>query len=63
MTVSDEAVSGCVTRLTAEGIESTPSGIAGLAAVMLADDEARAALGLGNTSSVLTIVSEAPSPD
>lgn len=59
VTLSDAEVAGCVDRLAGAGLASTPSGAAGLAALMLADRAARAALGLDTHSSVLAVISEA----
>ncbi len=56
MTISDELAADTVTRLAKLGISSTPSGVAGLAAVC--ETEAAAGLGLNDQSVCLCIISE-----
>jgi len=57
MTISDEEASATVEKLSTQGIESTPSGIAGVAALF--NDEAHKT-GLNKNSIVMTIISEGP---
>ena len=58
MTLSDAEADAAVTRLAQEGLESSPSGAAGLAALMTCGEAQRAALGLSDTSRVLVVLSE-----
>ena len=56
VTVSDEAALAATNRLVGEGIATTPSGAAGVAALL--DPAIRQAVGAGAEARVLTIVSE-----
>lgn len=58
LTLTDAAVEACLPALAAAGLANTPSGAAGLAAVLL--PEARAALDLGPEARALCILSEGP---
>lgn len=58
LTLSDAAVAATLPALAAAGLATTPSGGAGLAAVL--DDAARAAMGLTPEARVLCFLSEAP---
>lgn len=58
LTLSDDEVAGCLPAMAEAGLETTASGGAGVAAVML--DEVRAALGIGGDAKVLCFLSEAP---
>ncbi len=62
ISISDAQAAEAVRRLAREGIETSPSGAAGLGGVMhvMRDAEARAALRLGPDSRVLIIVTETP---
>ncbi|WP_349361047.1 pyridoxal-phosphate dependent enzyme [Stappia sp.] len=62
VTLEDAEVEAHLATLAAAGLATTPSGGAGLAALLAADAEARAALGLGAESRVLAIVSEEAGP-
>ena len=55
-TVSDEAAQAATGRLAGEGIATTPSGAAGVAALL--DPAIRKAVGAGREAHVLTIISE-----
>lgn len=57
MTISDEAANSVVDTLMKQGIESTPSGIAGIAGLFHKDAKD---VGLNNGSIVMTVVSEGP---
>lgn len=59
VTVSDEQASATAERLAAEGIATTPSGAAGLAALQHAGEHFHD-LGLGTDSRVLAFVTEGP---
>lgn len=56
VTISDEAAQAATDRLAGEDIATTPSGAAGVAALL--DPEIRLGVGIGSGSRVLTIVSE-----
>ncbi|SDU18050.1 pyridoxal-phosphate dependent enzyme [Stappia sp. ES.058] len=58
VTIDDRDVEGVLARLADSDLATTPSGGAGLAAVMTANGDERAALGLGPDSRILAIVSE-----
>lgn len=58
MTLSDELATSTVDKLEELGMESTPSGVAGIAALFA--NSHRAALGLSQTSVVFAILSEGP---
>lgn len=58
VTLSDAECEAAVARLAAEGLESSPSGAAGLAAVMTCGEAERVALGLTPESRLLVILSE-----
>ena len=61
-TISEEEAQGGTDRVAAEGLPSTPSGAAGLAALLAATPEMRAKLGLAPGARVLTILSETAEP-
>ena len=58
VTLSDPECEAAVATLASQGLASSPSGAAGLAALMTSDMEGRAKLGIGASSRVLTIMSE-----
>ncbi len=58
VTISDVEADAAVARLAEAGLESSPSGAAGLAALMTCGEAERAALGLSAESCVLTVMSE-----
>lgn len=58
ITLSDEEVNQCLPSLAAAGLKTTPSGGAGLAAVMIS--EARELLKIGPDARVLCVLTEAP---
>lgn len=58
-TISEDEAAAAMPALAAEGLETTPSGGAGLAALLAAGTE-REALGLGPASRVFAILSEGP---
>ena len=58
LTISDTEAKAAVDHLSAIGIASSPSGVAGIAAVMSASDETRDAIGLSSDSRCLAIISE-----
>ncbi|MGR3635125.1 MAG: pyridoxal-phosphate dependent enzyme [Shimia sp.] len=58
LTLEDDLVAGYLPDMAAAGLETTASGGAGLAAVL--DAEARALIGLDDTSRVLCFLSEVP---
>jgi len=58
VTISDAEADAAVAKLAEAGLESSPSGAAGLAALMTCGEAERAALGLSDQSRVLTVMSE-----
>jgi diaminopropionate ammonia-lyase len=60
LTVTEAEVAAAMPVLAAAGLATTPSGGAGLAALMALDPETRAALGLTETARVLAFLSEGP---
>jgi diaminopropionate ammonia-lyase len=59
-TISENEAADAMPILTAAGLETTPSGGAGLAAVIAATSEQRQMLGLDETSTILAFLSEGP---
>ncbi|MCI5075805.1 diaminopropionate ammonia-lyase [Oricola sp.] len=60
MTITDEEADAAVARVSGHGIETTPSGVAGIAGLLTLTPEARATLRLDERSRVLAYVSEGP---
>ncbi|WP_108484305.1 pyridoxal-phosphate dependent enzyme [Oceaniglobus ichthyenteri] len=60
LTISDQAVAAVLPHLAEAGLATSPSGGAGLAAVLSLTDEHRQTLGLGSQSRVMCILSEGP---
>jgi diaminopropionate ammonia-lyase len=60
VTLSEQEAADAMPVLSTCNLATTPSGGAGLAALLAASDADRAALGLSGTSRVLTFLSEAP---
>ena len=59
MTVDDDAVADAMAELAAMGLATSPSGGAGLAAAMIADEAQKETLGISASSHLVGIVSEA----
>jgi Threonine dehydratase len=62
VTLTEAAAEAALPQLDAAGLATTPSGGAGLAALLAADRAARQDLGLDGTSRVLAFLSEEPEP-
>jgi Threonine dehydratase len=62
VTLTEAAAEAALPQLDAAGLATTPSGGAGLAALLAADRAARHDLGLDGTSRVLAFLSEEPEP-
>ena len=60
MTITDEEADAAVATLAGHGMETTPSGVAGVAGLLHLGSEARDRLGIDARSSVLAYVSEGP---
>ncbi len=58
VTLSDDEAAAAVAQLAVAGLESSPSGAAGLAALMTCSDADRTALGLSGDSRILAVMSE-----
>jgi diaminopropionate ammonia-lyase len=60
MTVTDEEAERAVALLGRHGIETSPSGVAGVAALLHMPEGAREKIGIGRTSRLLAYISEGP---